>query len=479
MSDMDNPACPEGAGAPEPDQQDGPPPRARTRAAGRLPVAAVGQHRPHHGAAPPRIRDRERLDKIDRELFVGLLRGAIGAPTSCAAASSPAVAPSPSCRRSSTRSCCWAPSSCAQPRHPLPRHHQRGHRARQGLRRHRRPQVRQRRARQAALRIRPDPAPLHAPKQGGGHTELAVRRRFTRRAGWATPALIRAGMQLAVSTDMLVAGTHFFADTDPEGPGLEDAGGERLRPRRDGRPAPLGLPRRSPAGPDEAWIAAFARGFFACADAFGIDLAGGDTTRGPLTPVVTIIGEVPVGAAITRAGGPAWRRPVGVRPARPRRARPRGSCAAKPNWTAPARPNASRPATPAAARRPRPRAARPRERHARRLRRPARRPRPHPRVLRHWRHQRSAALPLAALPPAAPTPRCAGAACSRRRRLRAAVHGAAADIAERGVLAGTARPRPPPHRRPHRRAQRLLLREARRRLAPWPRTATITSPKTR
>ena len=58
-------------------------------------------------------------------------------------------------------------------------------------------------------------------------------------------------------------------------------------------------------GADEAWIAAFARGFFACADAHGVDLAGGDTTRGPLTLSVTIIGEVPQGEAITRAGGKA------------------------------------------------------------------------------------------------------------------------------------------------------------------------------
>lgn len=56
---------------------------------------------------------------------------------------------------------------------------------------------------------------------------------------------------------------------------------------------------------DEAWIAAFARGFFACAGAHDIDLAGGDTTRGPLTLSVTLLGEVPQGAAVTRAGGRA------------------------------------------------------------------------------------------------------------------------------------------------------------------------------
>jgi thiamine-monophosphate kinase len=53
---------------------------------------------------------------------------------------------------------------------------------------------------------------------------------------------------------------------------------------------------------DEAWIAAFARGFFECAENFGVDLAGGDTTRGPMNFSVTIIGEVPAAQALLRSG---------------------------------------------------------------------------------------------------------------------------------------------------------------------------------
>ena len=52
----------------------------------------------------------------------------------------------------------------------------------------------------------------------------------------------------------------------------------------------------------EYWLAEFSRGFFACADAFNIDLIGGDTTRGPLNISVTIMGEVPSGQAIKRSG---------------------------------------------------------------------------------------------------------------------------------------------------------------------------------
>lgn len=130
------------------------------------------------------------------------------------------------------------------------------------------------------------------------HTELAV-------GDDAALLAPRPGMRLAVSTDMLVAGTHFFADTDPEDLGwktlavnVSDLAAVGAEPRWAF--LALALPQA-----EERWIAAFARGFFACADAFGVDLAGGDTTRGPLTLAVTIIGETPAGAAITRAGGRA------------------------------------------------------------------------------------------------------------------------------------------------------------------------------
>lgn len=140
-----------------------------------------------------------------------------------------------------------------------------------------------------------------------------IRRHFTRPtrhtelAGGDDAALLRAqsGMQLAVSTDMLVAGTHFLADTDPE-----DLGWKTLAVNVSDLAAMGATPRWAflalalPCA-DEAWIAAFAHGFFACAAAYGVDLAGGDTTRGPLTLAVTIIGEVPPGEAISRGGGRA------------------------------------------------------------------------------------------------------------------------------------------------------------------------------
>lgn len=115
----------------------------------------------------------------------------------------------------------------------------------------------------------------------------------------------RPGMQLAVSTDMLVAGTHFFADTDPTDLGwktlavnVSDLAAMGAEPRW--ALLAVSLPK-----PDEGWIAGFARGFLDCAHRFGVDLIGGDTTRGPLNLAVTIFGEVPAGQAVTRAGAKA------------------------------------------------------------------------------------------------------------------------------------------------------------------------------
>lgn len=108
------------------------------------------------------------------------------------------------------------------------------------------------------------------------------------------------GMELAITTDMLVSGTHFFAETDPR-----QLGWKTLAVNVSDLAAMGAMPRWAllagslPAA-DEAWIAAFADGFFDCARRYGVDLVGGDTTRGPLCLCVTAIGEVPSGEALRR-----------------------------------------------------------------------------------------------------------------------------------------------------------------------------------
>jgi len=113
------------------------------------------------------------------------------------------------------------------------------------------------------------------------------------------------GMQLAVTTDMLVAGTHFLPDTDPKNLGwkalavnLSDLAAMGAKPRW------VTLAGALPAV-DEAWIGKFAEGFFACASEYGVDVVGGDTTRGPLNLCVTAMGEVAPGQALRRDGAQA------------------------------------------------------------------------------------------------------------------------------------------------------------------------------
>lgn len=113
------------------------------------------------------------------------------------------------------------------------------------------------------------------------------------------------GMQLAVSTDLLVEGRHFLATVDPRALGhkalavnLSDLAACGARPLAF--TLALALPQV-----DEAWLAGFAEGLFALADAHDCELVGGDTTRGPLVINITVFGEVPAGQALLRSGARA------------------------------------------------------------------------------------------------------------------------------------------------------------------------------
>jgi len=110
----------------------------------------------------------------------------------------------------------------------------------------------------------------------------------------------RAGHQLAVSTDMLVEGRHFLPGADPAALGhkalavnLSDLAAMGARPL--GFTLALALPDAN-----ERWLAAFASGMFALADAHACPLVGGDTTRGPLNLCITVFGELPPGHALRR-----------------------------------------------------------------------------------------------------------------------------------------------------------------------------------
>ncbi len=114
-----------------------------------------------------------------------------------------------------------------------------------------------------------------------------------------------AGQNLALSIDTLVSGVHFFPDTDPRGLGhkalavnLSDLAASGAKPAWCS--LALTLPRI-----DEAWLSEFAAGFFALASLHNISLVGGDTTQGPLSITVQVIGTTPSGQALLRSGAKA------------------------------------------------------------------------------------------------------------------------------------------------------------------------------
>jgi len=104
----------------------------------------------------------------------------------------------------------------------------------------------------------------------------------------------RPGTQMAISTDMLVSGRHFFADTDPFRLGHKSLAVNLSDLAACGaQPLAFSLALSLP-GVDEPWLEAFARGLLTQADAHDCELIGGDTTSGPLNICITVFGEVPV-----------------------------------------------------------------------------------------------------------------------------------------------------------------------------------------
>ena len=121
-------------------------------------------------------------------------------------------------------------------------------------------------------------------------------------------ALITASAktELAISTDTLVCGKHFFADADPYTLGykslavnLSDMAAMGAKPRW--ALLALTLPDDL-VKQNKTWLNEFSQGFFALADLHHVELIGGDTTSGPLNIGVQIVGEVAEGKALRRSG---------------------------------------------------------------------------------------------------------------------------------------------------------------------------------
>ena len=107
---------------------------------------------------------------------------------------------------------------------------------------------------------------------------------------------------LVVCMDTLVAGVHFSPQTSAAAIGhkalavnLSDLAAMGAEPAW--ATLALTLPES-----DSAWLAAFSEAFFALADRYGVQLVGGDTTRGPLCVTVQAHGFVPPGKVLRRRG---------------------------------------------------------------------------------------------------------------------------------------------------------------------------------
>ena len=119
-----------------------------------------------------------------------------------------------------------------------------------------------------------------------------------------------AGKQIAISSDMLVEDRHFFAGADARKLGHKSLAVNLSDLAAIGaRPVAFTLALALPQA-ERAWLAGFAEGLFALADAHECELIGGDTTRGPLTICITVFGELAPNQALRRsravAGDDIW-----------------------------------------------------------------------------------------------------------------------------------------------------------------------------
>lgn len=111
---------------------------------------------------------------------------------------------------------------------------------------------------------------------------------------------IPAGFQVVTTMDTLVETIHFPVSATPD-----DIGYKSLAVSLSDIAAMGAIPRSAllaltlPSA-DEAWLSAFAAGFFSLAKQHRVDLIGGNITRGPLSITVVVEGLVPSNNALLR-----------------------------------------------------------------------------------------------------------------------------------------------------------------------------------
>ncbi|NMP32969.1 thiamine-phosphate kinase [Thalassotalea sp. M1531] len=110
---------------------------------------------------------------------------------------------------------------------------------------------------------------------------------------------------IAITTDTLVSGVHFFEDTDPRAIGHKSIAVSLSDLAAMGaEPSWISLAISMPSI-DEDWVEQFCAGVFELSEYYNVQLIGGDTTSGPLSITVTAQGLTPVDKRLTRAGANA------------------------------------------------------------------------------------------------------------------------------------------------------------------------------
>ena len=110
------------------------------------------------------------------------------------------------------------------------------------------------------------------------------------------------GHELVVATDTLVADVHFPSTIDPVYIGYKALAVNLSDLAAMGAQPSWALLNLTLSEFDDAWLNGFSDGLFELLDEFELNLAGGDTCRGPLNIGVTAAGWIPANQALTRSG---------------------------------------------------------------------------------------------------------------------------------------------------------------------------------
>jgi thiamine-monophosphate kinase len=150
-----------------------------------------------------------------------------------------------------------------------------------------------------------------------GLSEFALIERYFRNRGERRPDVVLgvgddaalltpvAGGDLVAAIDTLVEGVHFPRDSPAASIGHRALAVNLSDLAAMGARAAWALLALTLPQSGEAWLDEFTTGFASLARAHRVALVGGDTTRGPLTVTVALLGHVPHGTALTRAGASA------------------------------------------------------------------------------------------------------------------------------------------------------------------------------